>query len=597
MTRLAARLAMATILALAAAMAMPSTAGAAERSSAAGKPGVVTYQTDLEVTKQYLLLPISNRGRGAAVSLTVDGREVRFLGATLADAADQSDWWAFLHIAEYNGKTATLEVSGRGLTEETFKLIRQDNHVPGEEKWGTEPKRPQFHFSQKVGWNNDPNGLVYYDGEWHLFFQHNPVGIKWGNMTWGHAVSRDLVHWTQLPNALHHKRGDGMWSGGAAVDWKNTGGWKTGENDVLIATWTSIGRDDCVAYSNDRGRTFTEYEGNPVILHPGRDPKPRWYAYGKGDKPLNDAAAKLGGHWGVAVYHQKGGKGGPKGIGFYTSTDLKDWTEQSLLPGYHECPELIKLPVDGDPENTRWVVFGGGALYALGDFDGRTFTPAHEGNYQLHYGGYYASQCFSDAPDDRCVQIGWATGLDFKGMPFNQTFSFPTELTLRTTPDGVRMFGEPVKEIETVHGKAHKATNQKLADGRSVKLDTEGALFDIRAQWQVGTAKQIGLDIDGRKAFVYDVAEATIKDLVQAKPKDTACQPVDGRISVQILIDRPMMETFVNHGAMIFNHPYQNDLDIESVQAWARGGEAKLETLEVYELNASWKRGANANNP
>jgi fructan beta-fructosidase len=533
----------------------------------------------LEMTaeKTYLLLPICNKAAKPSVSLVVDGKNVRFVTAPLASAEDEIDWWAFFNIAEFKGKTMKLDIGG--LSDDGLKLIRQDDSVPGEDKWGDEPNRPQFHFSQKVGWNNDPNGMVYYDGEWHLYLQHNPVGLPWGNMTWAHAVSRDLVHWEQLPNALHHKRGDAMFSGGAAVDWKNTGGWKTGENDVIVATWTSTGRGECIAYSNDKGRTFTEYEGNPVIpKHGGRDPKPVWYAYGEGDKPLNDAAKSLGGHWIVAKFCADKENG--RNIGFYSSTDLKEWKLESNLKGYFECAELFTLPVDGDQGKIRWVVFAADAKYAIGDFDGRVFTPDHEGKHILHRGPYYASQLFSDAPADRRIQIGWAR-IGMGESPFNQTFSFPTELTLRTTPDGVRMFGEPVKEIEKIHGKTHKVAGKALSDDASVEVKTQGALFDIRATWDVGSAKKVGLQVDGREEFKYEVESQ--------KAKGQPCRIVDGKISVQILIDRPMKETFVDNGQMVFTEGYKNDLNIESVKAFAQGGEAKLVSLVVHELDASWK--------
>jgi fructan beta-fructosidase len=495
---------------------------------------------EIKITKRYLLLPIDEDGRGASVALVVDGREVRYLGMRLAVAEHQIDWWAFLHVAEYKGKTATLRVTG--LSNAEMKLIRQADRVPGEEKWGDEQTRPQFHFSQKVGWNNDPNGMVYYDGEWHLCFQHNPVGRGHGNMTWGHAVSTDLVHWKQLPSALHHRRGDAMFSGGAAVDWKNTGGWKTGKNDVIIVTWTSTGRGECIAYSNDKGRTFTEYKGNPIIRHGGRDPKPIWYTYDKADKPLSDAAKKLGGHWVIAVYDGHGGAN----IAFYTSTNLKKWTFRSRLYGYYECAELFPLPVDGDKKNMRWVIFAADARYAIGRFDGRKFTPEHRGKHQLHWGPYYASQLFSDAPDGRRIQIGWAT-LGMGDAPFNQTFTFPTELTLRSTPDGIRMFGEPVKEIEKIHGRTRKARNKPLADGRPVKLDVSGSLFDIRAVFEVGTAKQVGLLMDGTEVFSYDAAARRF----MGHP----LKPVDGKVSVQLLVDRPLIETFVNDGRMVVTAP------------------------------------------
>jgi fructan beta-fructosidase len=211
-------------------------------------------------------------------------------------------------------------------------------------------------------------------------------------------------------------------------------------------------------------------------------------------------------------------------MAFHTSTDLKKWELQSQLPGFFECVELYTLPVDGKVEDTRWVVFGGDARYAIGDFDGKVFTPEHKGKHQLHWGKTYASQLFSDAPGGRRIQIGWTRGLDLPGMPFNQTVTFPTELTLRSTADGVRMFGEPVKEIEKIHGKKHEASNKTLADGQTAKLATSGDLFDIRATFEVGTAKRLGLIIDGREAFSYDAAAQ--------KFNRSDLKPVDGKISV-----------------------------------------------------------------
>jgi len=530
----------------------------------------------ITITNTFLLLPIKNGAPSPAVTLSVGGQPVRFHTAELASSPDAIDWWAFEDVSEFMGKQATLAVSG--LSDEGFKLIRQSDTVPGAEKWGNEALRPQFHFSQKVGWNNDPNGMVYHDGEWHLYLQHNPVGWSWGNMTWAHAVSTDLVHWQQLPNVLHHRQGDAMFSGGAAVDWQNTGGWKSGANDVIIATWTSTGRGECIAYSNDKGRSFTEFEGNPIIKHNGRDPKPVWYSYSGNDKPLSDAAAKLGGHWVIAVFDEDKEHG--RNIAIHTSTDLKHWELQSKIPGYFECAEIFPLPVDGDARNTRWVIFAADAKYAIGKFDGKVFTPEHEGKHQLHWGPYYASQLFSDAPDGRRIQIGWAR-INMPGMPFNQTFTFPTELTLRNSPAGIRMFGEPVREIEKIHGKHHHAADMPLADGATVKLATSGALFEIRASFEVGTAKRLGLNIDGRPAFTYDAAAG--------KLNGQPIQAADGKISVQILIDRPMIETFVNHGQMIITAPYQNDLDIGSIEAFAAGGQAKLLSLDVHELKASWK--------
>jgi fructan beta-fructosidase len=537
---------------------------------AAAVVGAAESTIEMKIKKQYILLPVREGGAGgtATISLSVEGKEVRFLKSTLAESRDDVAWWGFLDVSAYKGHKVTLKVSGQ--SEAVAKLITQDDHVPGEAKWGSEATRPQFHFSQKVGWINDPNGMVYYDGEWHLYFQHNPVSRGWGNITWGHAVSKDLVHWEQLANVLHHRRTkegrvDAMFSGGAAVDWKNTGGWKSGKHDVIIATWTSTGRGECIAYSNDKGRTFTEYEGNPIIKHSGRDPKPLWYPYDKDDTPLDDAAKHLGGHWVIAVYDGHEGAN----IAFYTSTDLKEWTVQSHLYGYYECAELFELPIDGDADATRWVVFAADARYAIGDFDGRKFTPQYEGEQRLHWGLYYASQLFSGAPDGRRIQVGWAK-ISGREAPFSQGFTFPTELTLRTTVDGIRMFGEPVKEIEKLHARTHSAKDKPLADEKPVTLDVSGLLFDIRAVFEIGKAEQVGLRLDGKDVFSYDAAEGTF----MGEP----LKPVNGKISVQVLIDRPTKEVFVNNGRMI-------------VTGQQQGGMGKR--MDVYTSRDAETRGVN----
>jgi len=533
---------------------------------------------EFTVSNKYLVVPIKNGTKNCEIVLEVDGTPVRRYGTELATTADSVDWYAFFTIASYKGKPAKVTVDRA--TEEGFALIRQAGEIPGSASFYTEELRPQFHFSQKVGWNNDPNGMVYLDGEWHLFFQHNPVGWKWGNMTWGHAVSNDLVHWEQLPDALFPgtmARG-ACFSGGATVDKKNTAGWKTGENDVLVAFLTDTGAGEAVAYSDDNGRSFTWYEGNPVVKHRGRDPKVIWYAYDTNDKQLNDVARELGGHWVMIVYDEHAEF--ERNAAFYTSTNLKEWIEQSHLPGYFECTELFELPVDGDASDTRWVVFAADARYAVGSFDGRTFKPEHEGKHQVHHGSYYASQTFDNAPDGRKIQIGWAR-LNMPGMPFNQAFSFPHELTLRKTGDGVRMFVRPIEEIEMLHKTKHSAKPRELTAGSKVTLDVSGQLFDIRATFELGDAKQVGLDIGGN-VVAYDTAGQ--------KLNGAAMKPMNGRVAMQILVDRPMIEICGNNGAVFITTGRERKGKVATVKAFADGDGAKLISLEVYELESIWKK-------
>lgn len=534
------------------------------------------FSRDFTVGAKYLVIPVANGAKECRLTLKVDGKAVRSYDVALAEGPDHVDWWAFFTLSRYKGQPASVSVGNA--TAEAFALIQQADEVPGSDRWYTERLRPQFHFSQKVGWNNDVNGTVYYDGEWHLFFQHNPVGIKWGNMTWGHAVSRDLVHWEQLPNAVFPRTmAQGVcFSGSGVVDKRNTAGFKTAAEDVIVLIVTDRRRremgGESLAYSNDRGRTFTWYQDNPVLPHKGNDPKVIWYAYDADDTPLSDAARRLGGHWVMVVLDY-----GRHVTPFYTSTDLKNWTEQSFLRGYGECPELFELPVDGEQSNKRWVIMGGDATYTIGQFDGRLFTPEHKGKHRVHYGAYYASQLFNNPPEGRRIQMGWAK-IEMPGMPFNQTFTFPHHLTLRTTGDGVRLFAEPVKEIAKLRKKTHTAANKKLAEDEPMEVATSGQLFDIRATFDLGSAKQVGLEIGGQRV-AYNA--------ITGRLRDAPLKPISGRVALQVLVDRPIIEIVGNAGRVYLTHPREPS-EVSSVRAFAEGGTATLVDLTIHELTSIW---------
>ncbi|WP_334663335.1 GH32 C-terminal domain-containing protein [Streptomyces cyaneofuscatus] len=250
----------------------------------------------------------------------------------------------------------------------------------------TETYRPQFHYTPQKNWMNDPNGLVYYKGEYHLFYQYNPNGNSWGDMSWGHAVSTDLVHWKELPLALSHDDTEMVFSGSAVIDWNNTTGFGTKKNPPMVAIYTSYDKAtgtqaQSLAYSNDRGRTFTKYDGNPVIdigSKEFRDPKVQWYAPTKS--------------WLMTVSLSTEHK-----VQFYSSKNLKDWDLLSefgptgATGGVWECPDLFPLAVDGNKKNIKWVLVvninpggiagGSGAQYFIGDFDGTKFTADDKGSY------------------------------------------------------------------------------------------------------------------------------------------------------------------------------------------------------------------------
>lgn len=538
-----------------------------------------TLENPLEVALagRYLIFPVANdQAKRGRMTVIVGDELVHSLECDFPQDEAGIDWWGWLDVSDFKGRTARIDAAA---PDAIRRLITTSDEIKSVQPLYDEPLRPQFHLSQMRGWNNDPNGMVHYDGEYHLFWQSNPGGWLWNNMYWGHATSPDMVHWTEHPHALrpwggrvgdrHPSMADKQcFSGSAHVDIHDTAGWQKGGEKTLVAAFTDTGCGECLAYSNDRGRTWTYYEGNPIIRHPGRDPRLIWYEPGK--------------HWVIAVYDETQGIG--RNIAIYTSTDLKEWKLESHLPGYYECAELFELPVDGDPTKKKWVIFAADSQYAIGSFDGRTFTPEHEGKRQVHWGAYYASQCFSNAPDGRIVQVGWAR-INMPDMPFNQTFSLPTNLSLRTTKDGVRMFAEPVAELATL-----RKPNPRVERGRpltaaapALALGGLGQCHDIEVVLTRSTATKAVLRF-GRSAIAYDFVAGTLDGMPLAIADD-------GRVTFRVLVDRPMIE-IVGGGGACYKTMGRPDAGrpLDTLSLTAEGGDLTVESLTVHEMGSIWKK-------
>jgi fructan beta-fructosidase len=531
------------------------------------KQQIEAAQRQLQIEHRYLHLPVRNGAPKQRMKFVVDDHTVRDFEIELAD--ETPDFWVFSDVSPFLRQTLTIHMDSLPANSQGLASIAQADVIPGAEELYQEKYRPQFHFTSRRGWNNDPNGLVYFDGEYHLYYQHNPYGWNWGNMHWGHAVSPDLVHWNELPIALYPRQfGDWCFSGGAVVDWENTAGFKSGDEDVIVASYTSTGRGECIAYSNDRGRTFTDYEGNPVVKHRGRDPKIIWYAPGK--------------HWVMAVYDELEDS---RGIAFYTSVDLKNWARQSRIVEYYECPEIFELPVDGNETNKKWVVYAADGEYAIGSFDGKTFTK-ESGKHRFNYGNcFYASQTYSDIPpeDGRRIQIAWGR-IGHRDMPFNQMMNFPVELTLRTTDEGIRMFAQPVKEIEILHRKDHVRENVILQPGENPLAGIKGDLFDIRVEWEIADAVECGLFVRGIP-ITYDVGKQELTCLDKIAPLKVEKR----KITLQVLVDRMSIEIFANDGGIYMPIGVIPDDGDHSLGIFSKGGITKVNSLKVYELNSAWK--------
>lgn len=529
---------------------------------------------DIVLEKPFLNFPVKNGAPKKWVTLVVDGKELHRFDIELADG--KPDWWAFFDAAPLRGKTVTVKVDKLADTSKGLSSIEQATEIKDAKDLYREALRPQFHFSSRRGWLNDPNGLVYYEGEYHLFYQHNPYGWGWGNMHWGHAVSKDLVHWKELPAALYPDQHGTMFSGSAIVDWNNTAGFQTGKEPALVAMFTAAGRPftQGLAYSNDRGRTWTKYEKNPVLghlVHENRDPKVVWYAPEK--------------KWVMALYLDH------NDYALFASPNLKQWEKISdvKLPGDSECPEFFEMPVDGNPQNTRWIFYGANGRYLVGKFDGKNFTPESGPHHLQHGNCWYASQTYSDIPaqDGRRILVPWGRlpdGEIFRGMPFNQMMGLPVELELRSSVSGPLLVANPVKELATLRARSHNIKAQPLAVGANPLADIKAELLEIETEIAVGDAKEIAFDLHGVEV-TYDVANQTVACLNQR----ATMVPQAGKISLRFYVDRRSVDIFGNQGRFYMTMASAIDPKNRNVSLSCRGGTAQLEKLRVHELRSAWQ--------
>ncbi|MCW1926504.1 glycoside hydrolase family 32 protein [Luteolibacter arcticus] len=521
-------------------------------------------------TTRYLNIPIKNGAPKRVVTLLVDGKPVVRNDIELADGA--ADWWAPMDVSEWKGKKLTLRVDK--LHEDSKALVAIDpaNEIKNSDNLYEEPLRGQFHFSPKRGWNNDPNGMVFYNGEYHLFFQHNPYGWGWGNMHWGHAVSKDLVHWEELsPKLLPDDMGP-MFSGGAVVDWKNTSGFGKDGKPPMVLFYTASGNPTVqgMAYSND-GRHFTKYEGNPILkeITPGnRDPKVVWH------EPTKQWVMLL---W-VEVDRANT-------MQFFTSPNLKEWTFASRTDGFFECPEFFEAPMEGDESNKKWVLMGASSDYRIGSFDGKTFTPETPMLPGQRGKDFYAAQAFTNEPDGRHILIGWWR-TETRGMPFNQSMSIPLDLHLIKTAEGPRMTFTPVKELEVLRAKSHRIQPLSLKPGDKNPLDEIRAeLVEVRAEFEPGDADEVVFNI--RDAMViYDAKKQELSVNGHRAPAPL----IDGKQRLTIFCDRIGIEAFASDGLCFLPLPFNTKGENRRLYLETRGGEAKITSLEVHELCSAWKK-------
>jgi len=579
---------------------------------------VETRQIRISKGQKYLNMPVSNASPLVRARIKIG--EVALDQFTIKLAEGVPDFWTFFDVTPYQGKTLSIELEttplGLGknnpenaVTTKGLDQIFADARFPGQDSIYLEKGRPQVHFTAQRGWINDPNGLVYNNGEYHLYFQHNPYGWGWGNMHWGHAVSKDLLHWEQLPEAIYpmlnlpDNTHDEAFSGSAVLDPNNTSGFRKNGIDPIIAFYTSTGRGECIKLSYDNGRTFTEYAGNPILKHNGRDPKVFWYEPGK--------------HWVLVVWSE----GKPKQIGLnqevsirehsiYTSQDMKAWTYQSGVPGFYECPDLFELPVEGQEGKSKWVMYDAIGRYVVGNFDGKKFN-IEQPFKKFDYGGgyFYAAQTFNNLPDSRRVQIGWGRNIIHPGMPFNQPMLFPTELKLRKSFDGLRLCPTPIREIRTLYKTSEIVKDQLVTPltALSVNVNKDVPLHII-AEFERGDAP-ITFNLEGyevRYDNEWEFSATPVKSTASTMGNaglfapPAASVPVtyvsNGDIfKIEAIIDKNIIEVYVNDGELYYASEFTGE-KTGKIEAFIKPGKSNkpdprkliVKKLEVHELKSVW---------
>lgn len=496
----------------------------------------------------------------------------------------------------------------------------------------TDYYRPVYHHTPLYGWMNDPNGLVYKDGEYHLYFQYNPYGSRWGNMHWGHSVSKDLVHWEHLDPAIARDTLGQIFSGSVVVDANNSAGYG---KDALIAFYTSAsdehGQIQCMAYSTDNGRTYTKYEKNPILtpfdgLRDFRDPKVFWY----------EPAQK----WYMIV-------SADKNMRFYSSADLKQWEYLSqfgegygVQPNQFECPDFIQLPVDGNKDNMKWVMivninpgclFGGSATeYFVGTFDGKEFKCDNDKSVTkwLDFGkDHYATVCFSNT-GDRVIAVPWMSNWQYANItPIRQNRganALPRELSLYSKGGEVYMAANVAKEVEALRKETRKVDNFSLKGEQTISdvVAAEECAFEVEVDVTPGKSQTVGFDLvndKGEKTKIYldmksgrivmdrsesglvafgEKSEPHFKENHDRRKTESVNYVNDFALGtwaplslcegktyhLNVFVDKCSVEIFVDGGRIAMTNLVFPTSPYNALRFYAEGGEATIENLNIHKL-------------
>ena len=455
---------------------------------------------------------------------------------------------------------------GQNRASEQFDILLEE--LAGQRHYG-QPLRPQFHYTPIQGHIGDATGLIYYAGEYHLFYMFDEWSRRrLDHKRWGHAISRDLIHWEEMPAVLDTKIDNSPGSGSGVVDWNNSSGLRAGPEKTLFIFYTDYKRGSCVAYSRDRGRTWTRYEKNPIIVGSladrDRDPTVFWYP----------PAAE----WRMVRYEKKG-------FAFYGSRNLLDWTWLSRIEGFYECPDLIELPVLNCPGDRRWVLFDGDGSYVLGTFNGRQFLP-QTGKLRAEYGkALYATQTWKRTMEggSPAYQMAWMRYPLEPRLTWNGQMSFPVEFTLWAFPEGIRLCRQPIDEVANLRVSQQAWRDLSIGPADNMGPVINGELLDIRAEIERAGATDFGLVVHGQE-IRYSTADETLRLGDVTGP----LKLLTNRLRLRILVDRSSIEVFADRGQVTLSIISLASRSDTNARFFAEGGKIRVASLEANRLESIW---------
>lgn len=555
----------------------------------------------IKIDSSYLILPIQESANHINLSIISSDNDSSVI-SRLRLAKDSVDYWIKYPVEKHKNQEIVLHFEGNPVPNFGVNKIYQSNSLDFNY---FENYRPRYHFSSELGWMNDPNGMVFLDGEYHLFYQHNPYGTKWENMSWGHAVSNDLLSWTDLGDPITPDKNGYIFSGSAVIDQNNTSGF--GKN-AMIAIYTNNGKSQAqsIAYSNDNGRTFKMYEGNPVIKNPGipdfRDPKVSW----------NEEISK----WVMVLATGQT-------ITFYSSSNLKDWEKLSEFGngigchnGVWECPDLFPLEYKG---KTKWILMssinpggpnGGSATqYFIGDFNGKEFN-ADELPYPLwiDYGqDNYAGVSWNNMPetDNRRISLGWMTNWKYTEFVPTENFrngmTIPRELFLKDNGKHLIVASYPVKELTTIEKEQSQINEIIVMDTvfqPDIFEDLKGS-FSIDMDIYPGKSESFEIEFsnDIRETLIFNFNLKNKNVIVdRSKSGNVRFHPLFSRTSIaplilrnkyhiKILIDKASSELFVNKGDLTLTNTFFPKKDMVNLTFRCKVGNIIVKNLFINKIN------------